>query len=196
MLKRILIVLAVILGFCGLVYASNHTFTARLNNAIVDNKTKIALKMIKQSNKNGLNKTNQHYFNYIWDSIFNKNSTKGYPINIAAKSGNYKVTKALIDKGVNLNVKTVGIEDTPLILVLKSDSTDKYKIANELIDAGAKIKYNNKENKSAIYYAYEQNANILINDDIIKARKQCIKKCQKAYGEEDIEKYIKREYTD
>lgn len=187
---------AVILGCFGLVYASNHTFTARLNNAIVDNKTKMALKMIKQSNKNGLNKTNQHYFNYIWDSIFNKNSTKGYPINIAAKSGNYKVTKALIDKGVNLNVKTLGIEDTPLILVLKSDSTDKYKIANELIDAGAKIKYNNRENKSAIYYAYEQNANILINDEIIDARQECVKKCQEAYGEEDIEKYIKREYTD
>ena len=188
--------LAVILGFCGLVYASNHIFTARLNNAIVDNKTKVALKMIKQSNKNSLNKTNQHYFNYIWDSIFNKNSTKGYPINIAAKNGNYKVTKALIDKGVNLNVKTLGIEDTPLILVLKSNSTDKYKIANELIDAGAKIKYNNRENKSAIYYAYEQNANILINDEIIEARQVCVKKCQEAYGEEDIEKYIKREYTD
>lgn len=196
MLKRILIVLAVILGCFGLVYVSNHTFTARLNNAIVDNKTKAALKMIKQSNKNSLNKTNQHYFNYIWDSIFNKNSTKGYPINIAAKNGNYKVTKALIDKGVNLNVKTLGIEDTPLILVLKSNSTDKYKIANELIDAGAKIKYNNRENKSAIYYAYEQNANILINDEIIEARQVCVKKCQEAYGEEDIEKYIKREYTD
>ena len=195
MLKRILIVCIVVLVFVGIIYYSNHTFTSRLNDAIMNNKTDIALTLIEKSNKNKLNKSNQHYFNYITDSILNNNSSKGYPICIASRMGNYKIIKALIDKGVNLNVKTIGIEDTPLILVLKSESTDKYKGANALIDAGAKIKYTNKENKTAIYYAYEQNANILINNDVIKARKQCIKKCKEAYGDEDIEKYIKREYN-
>ena len=196
MIKRILILIAVILSCIGVFYLFNHTTTAKLNTAIVRGNTKTALKIIKETDVSILNKSNQHYPDYIYDSIFNKDISRGYPIAMAAKMGNYKVTKALVDKGVNLNVKTLGIKDTPLILVLKSKSKNKYKIANYLIDHGAKIKYKNQEDKTAIYYAWEQNDNILVNDKIIEQRLLCIDKCKESLGDEDIEIYVKREYHD
>ena len=196
MIKRILIVIAVIISCIGVFYLINHTTTAKLNTAIVKNNTKVALKIIKKSDKATLNKSNQHYVDYIYDSIFNIDSSRGYPLALAAKMGNYEIVKALVDKGVNVNVRTLEIKDTPLILSLKSKSTDKYKIANYLIDNGAKIKYKNRQDKTAIYYAWEQNANILINDEIEKERLDCIEKCKDALGEDDIEQYIKRDYNE
>lgn len=195
MIKRILILVAVILSCIGVFYLYNQTTTARLNTAIMKNNTKVALKIIKKSNVTTLNKSNQHYPDYIYDSIFNRETFYGYPIVMAAKTGNYKVVKALVDKGVKVNVKTLGIKDTPLILVLKSKSTDKYKIANYLIDNGAKIKYKNKQNKTAIYYVGEQNDNILISDEIKEERLLCIDKCKEALGDENIKIYIKKDFN-
>lgn len=177
----------------GLFYVSNHTLTAQLNNAIMANKTKTALKLINKSNIITLNKSNQHYLDYIINSIFNIDSSRGYPLCIAAKCGNYKVVKALVKQGVNVNVKTLEKEDTPLILILKSKHTNKYKIANYLIDNGAKIEYEDKEHKTAIHYALEQNENILINDKIIKERELCLEKCKEILGEDNLDNYLKRE---
>ena len=190
--KRLLIILAVILSCMGLFYLSNHTLTAQLNNAIMTNKTKTALKLIEKSNTITLNRSNQHYIDYIVDSIFNIDSSRGYPLCIAAKCGNYKVVKALVKKGVDVNVKTLEKEDTPLILVLRSMHTNKYKIANYLIDNGAKIEYKDKEDMTAVHYAVEQNDNILINDDIIQEREKCLEKCKEILGKDNLDEYTRK----
>ena len=145
-----------------LLSACGHSPTKDINTAIFDEDTDKALELIENADLKDLDRKSHNGIEVLFVQIFDSYYTiTGYPIYNAAFYSNYEVTKALVDKGVNINVTDTYKSQTPLMIVLKSFSEDKYKIANYLLDHGADITIVDDYNKTALDYAKERDVLLL-----------------------------------
>ena len=159
-MKKLGIIITIILMLC-LLSACGHSPTKDINTAIFDKDTDKALELIENADLKDLDRKSHNDIEELFIQIFDTMDPTDFPIIESTFRGNYKVTKALVDKGVNVNVIDDFDNSTPLIYALQSFSKDKYKIANYLIDHGADITIVDDYGKTALDYAKEKDVLLL-----------------------------------
>lgn len=158
-MKKLGLIITVVLMVC-LLSACGHSPTKEINEAIQEKDTNKALELIESASLEDLDRPSHNGIEQFFVQIFDTMDSTDYPILEATYRGNYEVTKALVDKGVNVNVLDID-NQTPLIYILYSYSEDKYKAANYLIDNGADITIVDDFNKTALDYAEEKDVLLL-----------------------------------
>ena len=161
-MKKLGIIITIILMLC-LLSACGHSPTKDINMAIFDKDTDKALELIENADLKDLDRKSHNDIEELFIQIFDTMDPTDFPIIESTFRGNYEVTKALVDKGVNVNVIDDFDNSTPLMYALQSFSEDKYKIANYLIDHGADVTMVDDYGKTALDYAKEKDV-LLLNE--------------------------------
>jgi len=81
-------------------------------------------------------------------------SSQEYALYKAAYMGRTKKVKRLVEKGVNVNIKSPNSQRTPLHIAA---SKGRFEIVQALVDHGANLKVTNKEHKTPLDFAVEKN---------------------------------------
>ena len=127
-----------------------HYPTNKINVAIGQNDTETALALIEKANVKDLDMKSHNSLGELL--LLESGIPSDYPILAATWHANYEVTKALVEKGVNVNVRNKN-NQTPLIYALRSVKPERYKIANCLLDNGADASLTDNIGLTAASYA-------------------------------------------
>ena len=146
-----------------------HSPTNKINAAIWDKDTTKALELIETADLKDLDRNSHNGLETLFIQIFDTMEITGYPINVATEFGNFEVTKALVEKGVDINVQD-SLGYTPLLNSLNAYTQDRYKMANYLLDNGADASITNDRGESAVDLAVLKDDMILTTDEIKQER--------------------------
>ncbi|MCI9110206.1 MAG: hypothetical protein HFH47_00150 [Bacilli bacterium] len=114
----------------------------KLNQAIDKNDINFVKKIIAT---NDINKYPLRDVSYYYADYYNVP-----PLGYACINENLKMVKLLINKGADLNLKTIPLGETPLMLALKYNGYDKSKIVKLLIELGSDLNVKNSDGNITI----------------------------------------------
>lgn len=130
---KFLLAAAIMLIIGGIVLYYPYGCSKKIVNAIHDdNITMEDFGRVVNKNKNGINSL--RYLLPIWEVLDEPNY---YPIHYACKSGQYEKVEVLLDAGADPNVRDHTTNSTPLLFALQSGKSNRFLIANLLLDNGA-----------------------------------------------------------
>ncbi len=143
--------------------------SGKIVKAIDGGERETAISLIKSATPKELNTPSHsglvHRLRIITDS-----GAGTYPIIAAADSGDLEMVQAITAQGADVNVRSLEVEDTPLISCLRSNSQEKFVIAMHLMDHGADVDMENIDGRCALDYALEKDPMILADDQRIRER--------------------------
>ena len=164
--------------------------SVRVVEAIKDNNTPKALKLIEDSTAEELNKPTHGAVIDFFLSIIDADGAD-YPIIAAANANNLEVVDALIEKGVDLDVKDSVVENTALIEACDSISKDRFKTAIKLIDGGADVDATNYYEKRALDYVLVKDEATMDKTELVERAETIIKIVEHSEYYNDDDNYSK-----
>lgn len=133
--KKIMIIATIVVF--ALVWSLNYVQTHVYSRALIKAIEKDDMKQLESLLKKPGDVNSPPYGKNILTFIFLVETPNEVPLSVAAYKGNFEMVKHLVEAGANVNSGSSGW--APLIHTLQSPTNEKYKIANYLIDKGAKV---------------------------------------------------------